>query len=144
MNSLAGKVAVITGSTSGIGERSARLFVEEGAFVVIAGRRQDKGEELARSLGKAASFIRTDVTVEADVKAMIAHAVEKFGRLDCLFNNAGIPTQCAFIEDIDLERFDAGLSVHLRAVVAGIKYAIPIMSEQHSGSIITTSSVNGS
>lgn len=144
MNALDGKVGVITGGTSGIGECAARLFVEEGARVVIAGRRQDKGEELARSLGKDATFKRTDVTAESDVKAMIAYAVEKFGRLDCLMNNAGIPTQCAFIENIDLERFDAGLSVHLRAAILGIKYAIPLMSEQHSGSIINTSSVNGS
>lgn len=73
MNALDGKVGVITGGTSGIGEWA--LFVEEGARVVIAGRRQDKGEELARSLGKAATFKRTDVTAEPDVKAMIAHAL---------------------------------------------------------------------
>jgi len=144
MSALDGKVAVITGATSGIGECTARLFVEEGARVIIAGRRQDKGEELARALGKKASFIRTDVAIEADVERMIAHAVEKFGRLDCLFNNAGIPTQCSSIEGIDLARFDTALAVHLRGVVAGIKYAIPVMSGQRSGSIINTSSVNGS
>ena len=144
MSALDGKVAVITGATSGIGECTARLFVEEGARVIIAGRRQDKGEELARALGKNASFIRTDVAIEADVERMIAHAVEKLGRLDCLFNNAGIPTQCSSIEGIDLARFDTALAVHLRGVVAGIKYAIPVMSGQRSGSIINTSSVNGS
>jgi NAD(P)-dependent dehydrogenase (short-subunit alcohol dehydrogenase family) len=144
MSVLEGKVAVITGATSGIGECSARLFAREGARVVIAGRRQDKGDALARSLGTAASFIRTDVAVESEVKAMIEHAVENFGRLDCLFNNAGMPTQCWNIDDIDLELFDKAFSVHFRGVLAAIKYAVPIMSEQRSGSIINISSVNGS
>src|SRR5258708_11594160 len=86
---LEGKVAVITGSTSGIGARTAELFVAEGARVIIAGRREEKGKRLAHTLGAAASFIRTDVSVEPEVEAMIAHAVTHFGRLDCLINNAG-------------------------------------------------------
>jgi NADP-dependent 3-hydroxy acid dehydrogenase YdfG len=89
MLALEGKVAVITGGTSGIGARTAEVFVAEGAKVVIAGRRKDRGERLAQRLGEAARFIRTDVSVEADVKAMIDHAVDRFGRLDCLMNNAG-------------------------------------------------------
>src|SRR5437867_3881211 len=91
MGALNGKVAIITGGTSGIGARTAELFVEEGAKVVIAGRRQVEGESLAKQLGAAAAFLRTDVTKEADIKAVIAHAIAKFGRLDCLFNNAGDP-----------------------------------------------------
>ena len=90
---LGGKVAVITGSTSGIGARTAALFVAEGASVVVAGRRHDKGEQLAGALGEAASFIRTDVAVEADLEAMIGHALARFGRLDCLVNNAGAGSQ---------------------------------------------------
>jgi NAD(P)-dependent dehydrogenase (short-subunit alcohol dehydrogenase family) len=140
---LEGKVAVITGGTSGIGARTAEVFLAEGAKVVIAGRRQDRGEKLARKLGDAASFIRTDVSVEADVKAMIDRAVDRFGRLDCLMNNAGRGSQFAAIADVDLEQFDAVIAVHLRAVLAGMKYAARVMSAQGSGSIINVASVNG-
>ena len=143
MRALEGKVAVITGATSGIGARTAEVFVAEGASVVLVGRRKDRGEKLAQSLGKAASFIRTDVTIESDVKAMIAHALARFGRLDCLVNNAGVPSQFAAIPDLDLNQFDAVIAVHLRAVFAGLKYASPVMSAQGSGSIITVASVNG-
>ena len=76
---LEGKVAVITGGTSGIGACTAEVFVANGAKVVIAGRRQDRGAKLAQKLGDAASFIRTDVSIEADVQAMIDHAVNRFG-----------------------------------------------------------------
>ena len=140
---LEGKVAVITGGTSGIGARTAEVFVAEGAKVVIAGRRQERGEKLARKLGDAASFLRTDVSVEADVKGMIDHAVERFGRLDCLMNNAGRSSQYAAIADVDLEQFDAVIAVHLRAVLAGMKYAARVMAVQGTGSIINVASVNG-
>jgi len=141
--SLERKVAVITGGTSGIGARTAEVFVGEGAKVVIAGRRKERGERLAQALGDGASFIRTDVTVEADVKAMIDHALDCFGRLDCLVNNAGTPSQFDAIADVDLARFDAVIAVHLRAVLAGMKYAARIMAEQGTGSIINVASVNG-
>jgi len=140
---LEGKVAVITGATSGIGARTAEVFVANGAKVVIAGRRQDRGEKLARKLGDGASFLRTDVAIEAEVKAMMDHAVERFGRLDCLMNNAGRGSQYAAIPDVDLEQFDAVVAVHLRAVLAGMKYAARVMAAQGSGSIINVSSVNG-
>ena len=140
---LVGKVAVITGATSGIGARTAEVFVGEGAKVVIAGRRQERGESLARALGDGASFIRTDVTVEADIERMIAHAVDRFGRLDCLINNAGRSSQYAAFTDVDLEQFDAVIAVHLRAVLAGIKHAARVMAAQGSGSIINVTSVNG-
>jgi NAD(P)-dependent dehydrogenase (short-subunit alcohol dehydrogenase family) len=140
---LEGKVAVITGGTSGIGARTAEVFVANGAKVVIAGRRQDRGAKLAQKLGDAASFVRTDVSVEAEVKAMIDHAVDRFGRLDCLMNNAGRGSQYAAISDVDLEQFDAVIAVHLRAVLAGMKYAVRVMAPQRSGSIINVASVNG-
>jgi NAD(P)-dependent dehydrogenase (short-subunit alcohol dehydrogenase family) len=140
---LKGKVIVITGGTSGIGARTAEVFVAEGAKVVIAGRRNDRGGRLARKLGEAASFIRTDVSVEADVKAMIDHAVDHFGRLDCLVNNAGRGSQFTTIADVDLEQFDAVIAVHLRAVLAGMKYAVRVMAVQRTGSIINVASVNG-
>src|SRR5690348_12603723 len=135
MNALLGKVAVITGATSGIGARTAEVFVAEGAQVVIAGRRQDRGERLARALGKSASFIRTDVSVEAEVERMVAHTVDRFGRLDCLINNAGRSSQYAAFTDVDLEQFDAVIAVHLRGVLAGMKHAARVMTAQGSGSI---------
>lgn len=143
MKALEGKVAVITGGTSGIGQRTAEIFVAEGAKVVIAGRRKDRGERIAQELGDSASFIRTDVSVESDVAAMIDHAVNRFGRLDCLVNNAGRGSQFVTIPEVDLEEFDAVIAVHLRAVLAAMKYAARVMTRQGSGSIITISSVNG-
>lgn len=143
MEQLEGKVAVITGGTSGIGARTAEVFVANGAKVVIAGRRQERGQKLAEKLGNAASFVRTDVLIEADVKAMIEHAVNHFGRIDCLMNNAGRGSQFATIVDVDLEQFDAVIAVHLRGALAGMKYAARVMAAQRTGSIINIASVNG-
>jgi NADP-dependent 3-hydroxy acid dehydrogenase YdfG len=91
MGRLDGKVAVITGATSGIGLRTAEVFVAEGARIFIAGRRAPEGEALAKRLGATCVFLKTDVTIEAQMAALIGQAVEKFGRIDCLFNNAGGP-----------------------------------------------------
>src|SRR5207247_6911509 len=88
---LAGRVAVITGGTSGIGAATARLFAGEGATVVIAGRTSEKGEAVAAELGGNASFRWTDVRHEDSIAALVDHAVDRHGRLDCLFNNAGAP-----------------------------------------------------
>jgi NAD(P)-dependent dehydrogenase (short-subunit alcohol dehydrogenase family) len=143
MGALDDKVAIITGGTSGIGARTAELFVEEGAKVVIAGRRQAEGEGLAKKLGAASSFMRTDVTKEADIKALIEHALAKFGRIDCLFNNAGNPGRLAPIADLDMAHFDTIIATHLRSVVLGMKYAAPTMIRQGSGSIINTGSIAG-
>jgi NAD(P)-dependent dehydrogenase (short-subunit alcohol dehydrogenase family) len=143
MLSLEKKVAVITGGTSGIGARTAALFVEKGARVVISGRRRERGEQLARALGEFARFVPTDVTVEPDVKAMIRQAMTWFGRIDCLVNNAGTGSQWVDIAEVDLDRFDAAIAVHVRAVLAAMKYAVPIMAAQGSGSIITVASING-
>jgi len=143
MGALDGKVAVITGSTSGIGARTAELFVEEGAKVVIAGRRQAEGESLAKQLGSRAVFVRTDVTREADVKALIEQALAKLGRVDCLFNNAGNPGRIAGIAEIDMEHFDRVIATHLRGVVLGMKFVAPAMIRQGSGSIINAGSIAG-
>jgi NAD(P)-dependent dehydrogenase (short-subunit alcohol dehydrogenase family) len=143
MGALSGKVAVITGATSGIGARTAELFVEEGASVVMAGRRRERGEELAARIGTAASVIRTDVSLEQDVAAMVKHAVERFGRLDCLFNNAGDASDGSGIVDIDIKRFNDGIAVHVGGALLGMKYATPVMMRQKSGSIINMASVNG-
>jgi NAD(P)-dependent dehydrogenase (short-subunit alcohol dehydrogenase family) len=141
MGALDGKVAIITGGTSGIGARTAELFVAEGAKVVVAGRRQAEGQSLANAIG--AIFMRTDVTKESDIKALIDETLAKLGRLDCLFNNAGNPGRLTSIADLDMDHFDLIIATHLRAVVLGMKYAAPAMIRQGSGSIINTGSIAG-
>ena len=143
MDVLKGKVAVVTGGTSGIGARTAELFVAAGAKVVIAGRRSEEGEALAKQLGAAASFVRSDVADEAAVKAMIDQALQRFGRIDCLFNNAGNPGNATSIADVDMAHFDAIVNTHLRGVVLGMKHVAPILLRQGSGSIINTGSIGG-
>src|SRR5690349_1039542 len=101
MARLPGKAALITGGASGIGEATVRLFVGEGASVVIADIQDERGQRLAAELGARAAFVHTDVSREADVSAAIAAAVKRFGRLDCLFNNAGYGGVSGGIETID-------------------------------------------
>src|SRR5205823_3585411 len=143
MGRLDGKVAVITGATSGIGLHTAELFVAEGAKIVIAGRRAPEGEALARKLGATCVFRQTDVTVEEQMKALIGLSVEKFGRIDCLFNNAGGPAQTGGIEGLEVERFDAAMATLVRSVMLGMKHAAPHMRKQGSGSIINNGSIAG-
>jgi len=137
------KVTIVTGGTSGIGRRTAEVFAAEGARVLIAARREKEGRMLAASLGEGAEFIRTDVSREADVKAMIDRAVDRFGRLDCLFNNAGCPAPVGGIETIPLEGCEAAMSVLFGGVLLGMKHAAPVMKRQGSGSIINNASVAG-
>ncbi len=137
---LQGKVAIITGGTSGIGEATARKFVAEGASVVIAGRNADKGEQLARELGAQAMFHRTDVTREADIAALVDATVARFGRLDCLFNNAGGPDR-GTLETATEEDFDYTMRLLAGSVVFGIKHAARVMKAQGGGSIINNSSI---
>lgn len=143
MGRLDGKVAIITGGTSGIGRRTAEVFVQEGASVLVAARREDEGNSLADALGKNAEFLRTDVSIEADAKGMIKCAVGRFGRLDCLFNNAGCPAPTGGIEDISLEDCVSAMSVLFGGVLIGMKHAAPVMKAQGSGSIINNGSVAG-
>jgi NAD(P)-dependent dehydrogenase (short-subunit alcohol dehydrogenase family) len=143
MGRLNGKVAVITGATSGIGWRTAEVFVAEGANIVVAGRRVNEGEALARKLGPNCIFLKTDVTVEDQVRALMRLAVEKFGRLDCLFNNAGGPAQVGGIEGLEVGRFDEAMATLLRSVMLGMKHAAPYMKKQGSGSIINNGSIAG-
>ena len=143
MGRLDGKVAVITGATSGIGLRTAEIFIAEGAKIVIAGRRAPEGEALAKKLGAACIFCQTDVTVEAQMQALIALSVEKFGRIDCLFNNAGGPAQTGGIEGLEADRFDLAMSTLVRSVMLGMKHAAPHMKKQGSGSIINNGSIAG-
>jgi NAD(P)-dependent dehydrogenase (short-subunit alcohol dehydrogenase family) len=141
MGVLDGKVAIVTGGTSGIGARTAELFAEEGARVVISGRRRDAGEDLARRIGPPASFVQADVAQAAEVAALIAGTEAQFGRLDVLFNNAGFGIPPRSIADLDIEEYDRLMAVLVRGVMLGMKYAAPIMMRQQSGSIINTGSV---
>ena len=143
MGRLDGKVAVITGATSGIGLSTAEVFVAEGAKIVIAGRRVPEGERLAKKLGANCIFRQTDVTQEDQVKALIGLSVETFGRIDCLFNNAGGPAQTGGIEGLEVDRFDAGMATLVRSVMLGMKHAAPHMRRQGSGSIINNGSIAG-
>ncbi len=141
---LKGKVAVVTGAASGIGRGTAIKFVREGARVVIADIQQDRGEALAKELGEAAEFVSVDVCIEDDVKQMIDHAIATFGRLDCLFNNAGFGGVTGDIETTDLgEPYERTVSGLLTGVVVGMKHAAPIMKAAGGGSIISTASVAG-
>lgn len=143
MGKLDGKVAVITGGASGIGHAAVRLFVEEGCRVVIADVQDDKGARLAQDLGQAVSYVHADVSQEAHVSGAIAHGVSRFGRLDCLFNNAGAGGVSGPIEEIPTDGFDHTIGVLLRGVFLGMKHAAPIMKRQGGGSIISTASVAG-
>lgn len=141
MGALDGKIAIITGATSGIGARSAELFAEEGATVVLAGRRSDLGQELATRIGQSASFIETDVTKADDIKSLIEGTAARFGRLDVLFNNAGTGIPHRSIADLDIEEYDWLMNLLVRSVAIGMKHAAPIMMKQKSGSIINTGSI---
>jgi NAD(P)-dependent dehydrogenase (short-subunit alcohol dehydrogenase family) len=143
MTRLANKVALITGGASGIGEGTVRLFVAEGASVMIADIQDERGQRLAAELGDRAAYVHTDVSREADVEAAVAGTVGRFGRLDCIFNNAGYGGVGGRIEAIPIEGFDATIGVLLRGVLLGMKHAAPVMKRQGGGSIISTASVAG-
>ncbi|MGE0424005.1 MAG: SDR family NAD(P)-dependent oxidoreductase [Reyranellaceae bacterium] len=142
MARLDGKVCIVTGATSGIGRRTVEIFVAEGARVVAAGRRADLGEALQKELGaEHVLFHRTDVTQEAEFKALIDACVAKWGRVDCLFNNAGGPAPVGGIETIPVDGFDAAMASLVRSVMLGMKHVAPVMIRQGGGSIINNGSV---
>jgi len=143
MGTLDGKVAVITGGASGIGAGTCRLFVEHGARVVVSDVLDADGEKLVAQLGEAAVYAHTDVTREGEVAAVMAMAKDRFGRVDCLFNNAGAAGVDAPIAETDAEGLQRTIALLFSAVVLGIKHAAPIMRAQGSGSIINTASVAG-
>ena len=142
MGRLDGKVAIITGGASGMGEATARLFVKEGARLVIGDVQQEKGEALARSLGAACAFARVDVSSSEDVRALVRTAVDRFGRVDIMYNNAGIGGGEGSILDCTEETFDRIIAVDLKAVWLGMKHALPYLIAAGGGSIITTASVS--
>lgn len=142
MNRLENKVALITGGTSGIGAETAKLFIQEGAKVVISGRSEEKGKTLAEELGKASRYIHSDVTKEKDIERSVEETVKEFGGLDILFNNAGGPVGSG-IENVTQKDIDYGVHLLLSSVILGTKYAIPHMRKKGGGCIINNSSIAG-
>jgi NAD(P)-dependent dehydrogenase (short-subunit alcohol dehydrogenase family) len=141
MGMLDGKVAIVTGGTSGIGESTTELFVAEGAQVVFTGRRKTEGEAIAKRIGSGATFIQADATSEADWRTVISATKEHHGRLDVLFNNAGGPAPTGSIESVAVEGFDAAMALLVRSVMLGMKHAAPIMKGQGAGSIVNNGSI---
>jgi len=139
---LDGKVAVVTGGASGIGAATCRRFVAEGARVVVADVNDDQGESFVRELGSVAAFRHTDVGSLADVEAAIALAVERFGGLDVMHNNAAW-SGGGYTHTIEPEIWDRSIQIMLTGVFYGMKAAIPAMLTRGGGSIITTASIEG-
>ena len=140
---LENKVAIVTGSTSGIGLETAKLFLNEGARVVISGRREEIGKNLEKLLGSKCKFIRCDVLVEEEISYLINEGQRLFGRVDILFNNAGAPDFVRNIEDISYEKVTQSINLLLTSVIIGTREASRIMKLQGSGSIINTASIAG-
>lgn len=139
---LEGRVALVTGAASGIGEATAHLFASEGAKLLIADRQRNQGQMLARELGSAI-FVQTDVTREEEVSAAVDRAVSEFGQLDCIINNAGIVGATGPISAIGAEDWSATLAVLLNGTFFGMKHAARVMTPRGTGVILSTSSVAG-
>lgn len=141
---LQGKVAIITGAASGIGRATAELFVAEGAQVLLADIDAQRGAELARELGAAASFRRTDVGNALDVQALVDEAIQRFGALHIMFNNAGISgaQHPRFLDD-DLSDFHRVIDVNLYSVLLGSRCAGNYMAQHGGGVIINNASIAG-
>jgi NAD(P)-dependent dehydrogenase (short-subunit alcohol dehydrogenase family) len=140
-----GKVAVVTGATGGIGRATAVEFGRAGARVVIAGRRQTEGQETVRLIeaaGGEGMFVRTDVSREADVAALMDATVETYGRLDCAVNNAGREAVVGVI-DASEEDFDAEVAVNAKGVFLCLKHELRYMRESGGGAIVNVTSVSG-
>src|SRR5947209_15083416 len=140
-----GKVAVITGGTSGIGKATAIAFAQAGPIVVLTGRREKEGAEVVaemKKLGGDAAFVRGDVTKDVDVKAMVDFAVNKFGRLDIAFNNAGVEWMGPVDQATEAE-YRRIFDVNVWGVLNSMRHEIPAMLKNGGGAIVNTSSVAG-
>jgi NAD(P)-dependent dehydrogenase (short-subunit alcohol dehydrogenase family) len=146
MKEFDGKVALVTGGGSGIGRGTALAFAREGAKVVIADRNVQRGEEIVsmiRDAGGTASFRRTDVSVAAEVEALVDYTMATYGRLDLAFNNAGIEGDVKPLVDQAEANFDAVMNINVKGVWLSMKHEIPRMLEQGGGAIVNSSSVAG-
>lgn len=146
MTLLSGKVAIVTGGSSGIGRASAILFAREKANVVVASRREDEGQETVRLIKEAGSdgfFVKTDVAKEADVKAMVEKTIRAYGRLDYAFNNAGIEQPSTPLVEQTEETFDKVMNINVKGVWLSMKYQIPQMLKNGEGAIVNMSSAAG-
>lgn len=146
MGKLDGKVAIVTGGSSGIGRATTLLFAQEGAKVVAADWDETKGAgvvEEIRKQGGDCTFVKVDVASPDDVQRMVNTAVETYGRLDVLFNNAGVEGEQAPTADCSLENWDRVININLKGVFLGMKYAIPKMLESGGGVIVNNASVAG-
>ncbi|MEV0095605.1 glucose 1-dehydrogenase [Streptomyces sp. NPDC050738] len=142
MNSLEGKVVVITGAGRGQGAAEARMFAGAGARVVVTDVREDEGEEVAKSLGGKGVFVPHDVSEAADWTSVVEAVLSAFGRLDALVNNAAL-WRTASVEDETLENFESLLRVNLIGPFLGIRAVVPAMKEAGGGSIVNVSSTAG-
>jgi NAD(P)-dependent dehydrogenase (short-subunit alcohol dehydrogenase family) len=143
---LDGRVAIVTGAASGIGRATALLFASEGAKLVAADWDETKGRRVAEEIlerGGDAIFVRADVSSPDDVKRMVDKAVEVYGQLDVIFNNAGVEGEQAPTADCTLENWDRVIGINLKGVFLGMKYAIPEMLKNGGGAIINNASVAG-
>ncbi len=137
---LAGKTALITGGTSGIGEATVELFVEEGANVVFTGRDEEKGANVQERCGGNALFFKANVLHEEQIKAAVDYTVEMFERIDILFNNAGAPVEGG-IENMTSEKLHYATDLLVGSVMHATKYAVPHMKKHGFGRIINNSSI---
>lgn len=143
MRGLKGKVAIITGAAGGIGKATALRFAEEGANIVVADFADGSGTvQEVEAQGVKAIYVKVDVTSEDDVKAMVAKAIEAFGKVDVLINNAGI-TKDAMMKKMTKDAWDAVIGVNLTGVFNCTSAVLPYMLEQKSGVVLTTSSIVG-
>jgi NAD(P)-dependent dehydrogenase (short-subunit alcohol dehydrogenase family) len=144
-NTFNGKVALVTGGTSGIGKATAVAFAGAGARVVLSGRREKEGAEVVaeiKKLGGDAAFVRADVAKDADVKAMVDFTVEKFGRLDIAFNNAGIEWKGTLDQATEAE-YRRIFDINVWGLLNSMRHEIPIMLKNGGGAIVNTSSIAG-
>jgi NAD(P)-dependent dehydrogenase (short-subunit alcohol dehydrogenase family) len=137
---LEGKTAIVTGASSGIGEATSRLFVKEGSKVLLFDRNRERSMKIISELGENAHYFQGDVTKEQDVKKSVDYVVENWGKLDSIFNNAGIGGVSGPIDSISEQGFDDTLDVLLKGVLFGVKHAARVMKPQGFGSIINCSS----
>lgn len=143
---LKGKVALVTGASSGLGRASALMFAREGAKVIVADVAIAGGEETVRMIrgaGGEAIFVKTDVAKAAEVESLINRSIETYGRLDCAHNNAGVVSPEPLTSDHTEEQWDQIINVNLKGVWLCMKYEIPQMLKQGGGAIVNTSSVAG-